>query len=644
MPFEITVGPPQLVIHQDHTILVAGDDGQIPFGTSKGLYFFDTRVISAWQIYANGERWELLNSGSVGHYAARIFLINKKIKTEQGDIPPRTLGLTLSRAIGGGVHEDIDIVNYGPCLRFNLEIAIRSDFADLFEVKSGDIVRRGRITTDWSDQEMRLRTVYRNQDFCREITVAMVRSDSPPVYANGRISFEIALRRGEAWHACLGYELGDGRIRLAAPPECIADVAASKVGRRIENWKKAVLKIETGNEEFHGFFRRSIEDMAGLRLPTERTEQLQFVPAAGVPWFVTLFGRDSLIASLQNAIVYPEFAMTALDALGALQANEIDDYRDAEPGKILHELRHGELAHFRMIPYTPYYGTADATILYLIVLHSAWRCCGDAGLLERHLQTAERCLDWIDHHGDRDGDGFQEYATRSKAGYENHGWKDAGDAVVNPDGSLVKAPKALCELQGYVYDAWLRMAEIFVALGKTDRAAALQTKAEDLFRRFNEVFWDEESGFYAYALDGNKRKVLTVASNPGHCLWSGIVPTDRAPRVVKRLMAPDMWSGWGIRTLSAENAAYNPYSYQNGSIWPHDNGIIALGFRRYGFAREAAHLASGVSGAVKYFAEHRVPELYAGLQREPTNFPVQYLGANVPQAWAAGSVFAFMQA
>lgn len=644
MPFEITVGPPQLVIHQDHTILVADNDGKIPFGTSKGLYFYDTRVISAWQIYANGERWELLNSGSVGYYAARIFLTNTRIKTEQGEIPPRTLGLTLSRTIGGGVHEDIDIVNYGPPLRFNLEIAIRSDFADLFEVKSGNILRRGRITTEWSEQRMHLRTVYRNQDFCREIAVAILRSDSLPVYANGRISFEVTLGRGGAWHACLGYELGDGRARLAAPPECIADAAYSKVGRRIENWKKAVLKIETGNHEFYGFFRRSIEDMAGLRLPIERTDQLQFVPAAGVPWFVTLFGRDSLIASLQNSIVYPEFAMTALDALGALQATDLDAYRDAEPGKIPHELRHGELAHFHMIPYTPYYGTADATILYLIVLHSAWRCCGDTSLLERHLQTAERCLDWIDNHGDRDGDGFQEYATRSPAGYENHGWKDAGDAVVNPDGSLVKGPKALCELQGYVYDAWLRMAEIFVALGKPDRAAALRAKAELLFRRFNEAFWDEESGFYAYALDCNKRKVLTVASNPGHCLWSGIVPAERATRVVRRLMASDMWSGWGIRTLSAENGAYNPYSYQNGSIWPHDNAIIALGFRRYGFAEEAVHLVKDVSSAVKYFAEHRVPELYAGLQREPVNFPVQYLGANVPQAWAAGSVFAFLQA
>ncbi len=645
MPFEITVGPPQLVIHQGHGVLITENDGQIPWPTNKGLYYFDTRLISSWYIYANGQEWELLNSGSVSHYAARIFLTNRRIATEQGEIPPRTLGLTLSRSIGGGVHEDIDIENHGTQLIcFNLEIAIRSDFADLFEVKAENIVRRGRITTEWSQSGPHLRTVYRNRDFCRELNVVARQSDSPPVYANGRISFEICLKAGAAWHACLMYEPGDGKSRFAAPHECIANAAESKVGQRLEEWKRTVLKIKTSNEEFYRFFHRSVEDMAGLRLPIERTNQLQFIPAAGVPWFVALFGRDTLIASLQNAIVYPEFAMATLDVLGALQANERDDYRDAEPGKIPHELRLGELAHFKLVPYTPYYGTADATILYLLVLHSAWRCSGDASLLDRHLQTAERCLHWIDNYGDRDGDSFQEYETRSSAGYENQGWKDAGDALVNPDGSLMKGPKALCELQGYVYDAWLRMAEIFDALGKRDRASTLRDKAERLFHRFNETFWDEETGFYAYALNGDKRKVLTVASNPGHCLWSGIVPADRAGRVVERLMAPDMWSGWGIRTLSADNPAYNPYSYQNGSIWPHDNGIIALGFRRYGYAAEAAQVARDISRAAGYFSQYRLPELYAGLQRNPTNFPVQYLGANVPQAWAAGSVFAFLQA
>jgi glycogen debranching enzyme len=347
---------------------------------------------------------------------------------------------------------------------------------------------------------------------------------------------------------------------------------------------------------------------------------------------------------LQSALVYPEFATATLEVLGNFQATERDDHRDAEPGKIMHELRLGELAHFKTIPHTPYYGTADATLLYLIVLDTAWMATGDASLLERHLPTAEKCLSWIDQYGDRDGDGFQEYATRSTAGYENQGWKDAGEALVHSDGSLVKGPKALCELQGYVYDAWQRMAAIFDHLGNSERADDLRRKAKGLFDRFNDAFWDEETGFYAFALDGDKKKVMSIASNPGLCLWSGIVPPQRAGRVVSRLLQADMRSGWGIRTLSATHPAFNPFSYQNGSVWPHDNGFIALGFRRYGFADETADLIRAVSGAGSFFDRHQMPELYAGVQRSATNFPVQYLGANVPQAWAAGSAFAFLQA
>jgi glycogen debranching enzyme len=265
-------------------------------------------------------------------------------------------------------------------------------------------------------------------------------------------------------------------------------------------------------------------------------------------------------------------------------------------------------------------------------------------LVEQHLATAERCLDWIDTYGDLDGDGFQEYQTRSVAGYENMGWKDSGDAIVYPDGSLVQGPKALCELQGYVYDAWLRMAEIFDALGKQSTASRLRAKAALMFKQFNEAFWDEGIGFYALALDGDKRKVLTVASNPGQCLWSGIVPAGRARKVVERLMAPDMWSGWGIRTLSEGNPAFNPYNYQTGSVWPHDNGIIALGFKRYGFGAEVARVARDISEAGTHFLLNRLPELYTAPERDGATFPVQYLGANVPQAWAAGSVFSLMQA
>jgi len=645
MPFKVQVGPQQVSLHQGQTVLITEPDGQINWPSEKGLYFFDTRVISSWVIYANGEPWKLLNGGAVTHYAARIHLTNPRIPTTDGIIAERTLGLVVSRSISGGMHEDLDITNNSmKRIRFQLEIVLRCDFADLFEVKSGNIVRRGRIITKWSQTKQQLRTVYRNGNFARAVTVTSGSRHANAVYANGRLSFEVDLDSGETWHCCLLYTLEDGKRTFPPLEDCADQHQKTHHAEALSDWLQSVLKIRCSNEEFYRLYRQALEDMAALRLPIVGTDHMVFLPAAGLPWFVAPFGRDSLIVSLQNMLIYPDFARGSLDILGSLQAREQDDYRDAEPGKILHEIRYGELAHFKLIPHTPYYGTADATPLYLITLNAAWRATGDRALLERHLETAEGCLSWIDDYGDRDGDGFQEYQTRSPVGYENMGWKDSGDSVVYPDGSLVKGPKALCELQGYVYDAWLRMSEVFDELGKPDRARELRTKAAVLFKRFNEDFWDEELGFYAFALDGEKKKVLTVASNPGHCLASGIVPPDRAAKVVRRLMAPDMWSGWGIRTLSALHPAFNPYNYQTGSVWPHDNAIIALGFKRYGFGAEAARIARDISGAASHFLFNQLPELYTALDRDETNFPVQYLGANIPQAWAAGSVFALMQA
>ena len=544
MPFKVEVGPPQIAIHHAQTVLITDPDGQVNWPSDKGLYFLDTRMISAMAISANGEPWDLLNGGAITADTARIHLTNRAFLSEDGAVQARTLGLVIGRKLGGGMHEDLDITNHGRRpVKFNLEIAIRSDFADVFEVKQNRIVRRGRIATDWSDEHQKLRTTYSNQDFIRAVHIGTRNGDHPAAYANGRLSFELRIDAGQTWHCCLLYDLIDGNRHFHAPHDC----AHHNDGHT--DWQQAVLKIRTSNEEFYRCYRQAIEDMAALRLPIAGTDHMVFVPAAGLPWFMAPFGRDSLIVSLQNILIYPEFARGALDVLGRWQAKERDDYRDAEPGKIMHELRYGELAHFKLIPHTPYYGTADATPLYLITLHAAWRATGDRALLERHLDTAEGCLSWIDDWGDRDGDGFQEYQTRSPVGYENMSWKDAGDSMNYADGTPVKGPKAVCELQGYVYDAWLRMAEIYDELGRTDRAAALRDKAATLFRRFNDAFWDEESGFYAFMLDGEKRKVLSVASNPGHLLWSGIVPPDRAERVVSRLMAPDMSSGWGIRTL-----------------------------------------------------------------------------------------------
>ena len=644
MSLEIKVGPPQLAIHHGTSVLVTELNGEIVWPSDKGLYFRDTRMMSSWTIFANGVPWELLNGAAMTHFAARVFLTNRPILTEDGLIPEHTLSLVVSRSIDGGMHEDLDITNYGMApIRFNLELAIRSDFADIFEVKQDRIVRRGRITTEWSPEKQRLETAYGNKDFDRSLIVTPHQTKSAASYANGRLTFDVCLAPGETWHSCLLYDMADAGKIIAAPMECTDHGQSSRLGRELADWKQRVLVAHSSNVDFDLLFHQAIDDMAALRFHVDGPDGPAVIPAAGLPWFVALFGRDSLLFSHQALLVQDDFARGTLAVLGSWQARERDDYRDAEPGKILHELRQGELAHFKMIPHTPYYGTADATPLYLILLHAAWRVTGEESLLKRHLDTAERCLEWIDIYGDRDGDGFQEFETRSKDGYANQGWKDSGDSLRHTDGTLAKGPKALCELQGYVFDAWQRMAEVFEALGRTEDARALREKARVLQQRFDEAFWDESEGFYAHALDGEKRPVMSVVSNAGHCLWSGIVKRERAGRVVDRLMQPDMYSGWGIRTLSSKHPAYNPYSYQNGSVWPHDNSMAAIGMRRYGYGRQAARVAQDVAEAGSFFTLNQLPELYAGIQREESSFPVQVLGANVPQAWAAGSVFSMTQ-
>ena len=547
--------------------------------------------------------------------------------------------------MGDGIHEDLNVTNHGLIpVRFNLEILLRSDFADIFEVKSHTFVRRGHVVTDWHEKRGELGTRYANRDFHRRFIYRLVKSDSPPGYANGRMTFDIELAPGAAWHTCGLYVLAlNGRRR--APVYGCADARGTPDMDHLQReWCDSATALTSSNEDFYRLYRQSVEDMGALRLYDHDFSRDVWMPAAGVPWFVTIFGRDSLIVSLQNMLIDAGFARGALRKLAQYQAGDVDDWRDAQPGKILHEIRFGELAHFKRIPHTPYYGTADATPLYPIVLHEAWKWSGDDALLHQHREVALRCLEWIDHYGDLDGDGFQEYQTRSSQGYENMGWKDSGDAVVYPDGSQVRQPKATCELQGYVFDAWMRMAEVFERLEDPERAASLRRKAADLRTRFEQQFWCEDIGSYAYALDPEKKPVRTIVSNAGHCLWSGIAEAAHAARVVRRFLEPDMWSGWGTRTLSALNPAYNPFSYQRGSVWPHDNGIIALGFARYGFFAEAARIARDISEAGSHFMSYRLPELYAGVERQSLSFPVLYPGANVPQAWAAGSVFHFVQA
>jgi glycogen debranching enzyme len=646
VPVEIKVGPPVLTINQGTIFMVTDERGEMDDTGEYGLFAGDTRLVSHYRLYINGLPWLLLTGSTVHYYAARIELANPQLMTDQGELAAQQVGLTVRRRVTqGGIHEDLDLSSYAAePAHFQLEIALRSDFADIFEVRAHQFVRRGNTRTRWHDAALQLTTTYQNADFRREVVFQISGPDSPPQFANGRVVFDITLQPSQTWHTCCCYLLDDGHGLHGVQPCAEVKDAEDELAALQNEWTSSATKLESKNEDVYRAFTQSVEDMGALRMHEQDLAHDVWLPAAGVPWYVALFGRDSLIASLQNTIVSAPFARGALRRLAEHQATAIDDWRDAEPGKIPHELRVGELAHLRKIPHIPYYGTADATILYPIVLHETWLWTGDNELLKEHLAAAGRCLDWVDQFGDLDADGFQEYRTRSPQGYENMGWKDSADAVIYPDGSPVNQPKALIELQGYAFDARLRMAEVYEAVGDAARASNLRTSAQKLQQRFEDAFWCEDLGFYAFGLDPEKQPIKTLASNVGHCLWSGLPRADRAKRVVERFLQPDFWSGWGIRTLAASERAYNPYSYHRGSVWPHDNALIALGFKRYGFAAEAARLARDLFEAASCFAGYRLPELYAGLRRRPGAFPVQYLGANIPQAWAAGSIFQLVQA
>ncbi len=639
MTFPVQVGPPTITINRDDRVLVCQADGSVS-GESDGFFTRDTRFISGYELWINGRRPILLGSTPIQFFSSRFEFTNDALVDATGPIARQSLGLRLDRTVADGVHEDYDLVNYASRpVRLTIEVAILSDFADIFDVKKGQLVRRGELNTRWFRSRRELRTTYVNRDFKRELVVAVERASSPPQFANGRLVFVATIPPKGVWHACLRWLPVTRSKQRPVTLDCNAvDAPLRKVGaRHLPN-----VSVDTPNKTVDRAWDQAVHDLEALRLEDPSFERGVFIPAAGVPWFVTLFGRDSLIVSMQGISGFPEFASGALRRLSELQATEDDPERDMEPGKIPHEIRHGELAQLRILPYQPYYGTHDATSLFVIVLSYLYHWGADPEILRRYLPNAEAAMAWVDRYGDRDKDGFQEYKTRSTHGHYNQGWKDAGDAIVEADGTLAALPIATCELQGYEYDAKVRMADIYDVLGRSKDARRLRREAQRLYDRFNETFWWEEEGTYYLGLNGSKQPIRSVASNAGHLLQSGIVPPERAERVVRRLMAPDMWSGWGVRTLSSDHPYYNPFSYQTGSVWPHDNATIAGGFRRYGFAAEAAQVAKGIFDAAERFAALRLPELFAGLPRIPAGFPVPYLGANVPQAWAAGSVFRFV--
>ncbi len=637
MTLPIQVGPSTITMNRDDRFVVCQPDGRIDRQAEEGFFTRDTRFVSGYDLFFNGQRPLLLNASPVQFYSSRFEFTNPELLDNDGVVPRHSLAIRLDRTVAGGVHEDYDIVNYGRRpVRLTIEIEIESDFADIFDVKGGQLVRRGQINARWFRSTRELRTTYVNRDFVRELVLRADRSDSTPQFANGRFVFVAQVPPKGVWHTCLRWLPLTHSKRRPTTLDC-SSIAGPRPDQAHPRLRR--VRLETPN---HGVLRawdQAQLDMDALQLEDPAFEKGVFIPAAGVPWFVTLFGRDSLVVSMQGISGYPEFATGALRRLSELQATADDPERDMEPGKIPHEIRHGELAQLRILPFQPYYGTHDATSLFLIVISYLYQWLGDIDVLNRYLPNAEAAMAWVDKFGDRDGDFFQEYKTRSKHGYYNQGWKDAGDAIPHADGSLAALPIALCELQGYAYDAKVRLADIYEVLGQTRKSRRLHAEANRLYERFNETFWWESEGTYYLGLDGDKRPIESVASNAGHCLASGIVPPDRAERVVRRLMADDMWSGWGIRTLSSDHVAYNPFSYHTGSVWPHDNALIAGGFRRYGHDVDAARVARGLFDATERFQANRLPELFAGLPRDEGSFPVQYLGASVPQAWAAGAIF-----
>src|SRR5579875_719346 len=613
MPTEIRVAPPFITMSQGTDFMVTHPNATIDDTSSTGLYASDTRFISHYHLFTNRQAWLPVNSNQLTFYAARYHLTNPSIPTEDGDIAKHTLGLVIDRVIGPVLCEKFEITNYaGKKVQCIFELELRSDFADIFEIRQKRVVQKASILTTWNDNDKLLSNSYSHKDFHCALKFHIIHSDTSVTYANGRICFSIELEPHQHWIAltsvamhhqnrqeaptyesCFGQPQGRPGLTLD-----IAQVLRSNFDERQTRWQKSCTDLLSSNAQLYRMYQQAKEDMGAMRIYDMDVSDEAWVPAAGIPWYMTLFGRDSLTVAYQNMTISPSFARGALKRLAEYQATEHDNWREAQPGKIMHELRFGELTHLHKIPFTPFYATADATILYLIVLSETYRWTADKNLLIDFRDTAEKCLQWIDHYGDLDGDGFQEYKSLSSYYYENVGWKDASDAVVYADGTQVKQPKGTCELQGYVYDAKMRMAEIFEVLDDKKRAHTLRTQAQQLKQHFNEVFWIENEGCYGFALDPKKQLSTAIASNAGQCLWSGIADKGRASRVAKRLLQEDMWAGWGIRTLSSNNPAYDPFSYQRGSIWPQDNMLIAAGFKRYGLIDEANQVIHGLFDAI----------------------------------------------
>jgi glycogen debranching enzyme len=608
---------------------ISGRSGDVQPGTPQGLIFRDTRFLSRLELRVNGQQPEPLCAAPLDPFSC-TFVARTRPRAGRAD---STLLVVRHRYVGRGMREDISVRNYGEEAAYcQLEITVDADFADLFEVKEG------RVEFRPDDHKVEahdggIRFSFRRGPIRRGVRITL--STPGARIVGGTATLEaIVPPRGE-WSTCLqvipvieGEEV-EPRYLCGHPVERATPV------ERLARWRRGVPQVETDHEGLRALVRQSAEDLGALRIfdpdYPERT-----VVAAGAPWFMTLFGRDSIITSWMALLVDPDLALGVLQTLARFQGEKVDPRNEEEPGRILHEMRFGEAATLSLGGGHIYYGTADATPLFVMLLGELRRWGLAREAVDGLLPHADRALHWIEHYGDRDGDGYVEYQRATDRGLVNQGWKDSWDAVRFASGEIAKPPIALCEVQGYVYGAYLARAHFAVEMGDDETAERYRRKAADLKAAFNRDFWIEGRECFALALDREKRRVDAVASNMGHCLWTGIVDEDKAEAVVKHLMSPEMFSGWGVRTLSEAMTAYNPISYHNGSVWPHDNAIIAAGLMRYGFVDEAHRVILGMidAGVAQGF---RLPELFSGLSRSDFRIPVSYPTSCSPQAWAAAS-------
>ena len=625
----------ELVISHGDTFFVTERGGQARGGRS-GLYHRDVRYLDRYHFTLNGADPVLLCATSTDFHRSLSYFTNPQLGGFRTELAAGLLMIQLAREIEEEtLIEEWEIRSFARSeARFTLGFALGASFEDLFEVRGIARPHPRVVFAGWDDARRELRYRYRDRDYERELRMTLeCERDDRLRYATDQIAIDHVLRPRATWR--LGV-----RVDFRDPEASGSDVRApveSAHGEETDHAHRLLPypELRCGDQEIVRAWQRSRADLTALHL---RPVAGSYLPAAGVPWFATLFGRDALITGYQLVHGSAGPARAALLRLAEFQHDgPVDPAREAEPGKMPHELRDGELAHFRVPPQRPAYTTADATLLYPIVLHEMWRWTGDRDLVRRLMPVAERCLEWADRYGDRDGDGLQEFMrSPGQHGYRQMGWKDSDDACVDERGGMPRGPNALVELQGDWADALRRMADLREVALEQD-GSDLRARADGIRARIEDRFWMEDAGSYAFGLDGRKEQIRAIVSNPGHLLWSGIPTPERARRLAARLFADDMWTGWGIRTLSRDNPAYNPIAYHLGTVWPHDNSLIAAGLARYGLRDEAGRIAEAILAAAARFENASLPELWSCVPRTRASVPVPYLDANKPQAWAAAA-------